>query len=304
MYIKIAVPGCTTATDSGTIGQASNFRPDKSLLLYRLTLRQKWLLMNFKISDLGSGSKLTRVVDIQTNEQNSLTRGTLLELKAILDETQADANYASLVFTSTNPKFFSNGLDADNVTKTPDDKLAEEVGEIVLFFEHLLRFEKPVITEVTGYAMGGGAVITVGSDYKYMIDSKARISFSEVLVGLPLPGIFIDKIAKTVFPPFVNTVCAGEMYKAPDAKTIGMIDEVAADAAALRKLTLKKIDYLNRIPLSALRRTKVAINAPILARAEENLKYTYESFVTEIVVKNFRESMKALAEKRRPQYLD
>jgi len=260
--------------------------------------------MHFKLSDSGKDKKLTRIIDIQTNEQNSLTRGTLLELKAILDDTLKDEKYASLLFTSTNPKFFSNGLDAGNVLSTPDDKLVEEVGEIVLFFDHLLRFDKPVITEVTGYAMGGGAVITVGSDYKYMIDGKARISFSEVLVGLPLPGTFIDKIARTVLPPYVNEVCAGANYKGQEAKGIGMIDEVAADAEGLRKLSLKKIDYLNRIPLSALRRTKQAINAPILERFEAGLKHTHESFTTEIIVKNFRESMKALSEKRRPQYLD
>ncbi|HRP69561.1 MAG TPA: enoyl-CoA hydratase/isomerase family protein, partial [Turneriella sp.] len=159
--------------------------------------------------DLDVGKKTARLVDIQTNEQNSLTRATLLELKAILDETLKDEKYASLVFTSTNPKFFSNGLDAANVMKTPDDKLAEEVGEIVLFFNHLLAFDKPVITEVTGYAMGGGAVITTGSDYKYMLEGKGRISFSEVLVGLPLPVNFVEKIQRSVYPPYLNEVCAG-----------------------------------------------------------------------------------------------
>jgi enoyl-CoA hydratase/carnithine racemase len=260
--------------------------------------------MYFKLSELGGNKKLTRVVDIQTNEQNSLTRASLKELMSIMDDTLRDEKFASLLFTSTNPKFFSNGLDASNVMATPDDKLAEEVGEIVLFFAHLLRFDKPVITEVTGYAMGGGAVITVGSDYKYMLEGKGRISFSEVLVGLPLPGSFIDKIARTVYPPFLNSVCAGENYKAAEAKAIGLIDETAADTDGLRKLTLKKLDYLNRIPLSALRRTKQAINAPILERFDATLKHTYESFTTPIIVSNFRESMKALAEKRRPQYLD
>lgn len=260
--------------------------------------------MHFRLSELGGGKKLTRLVDIQTNEQNSLTRDSLRDLGAILEDTQRDEKFASLIFTSTNPRFFSNGLDADNVMATPDDKLAEEVGEIVLFFGRLLRFDKPVITEVTGYAMGGGAVITVGSDYKYMLEGKARIAFSEVLVGLPLPGSFIDKIARTVYPPFVNAVCAGENYKAAEARAIGLIDETATDSAELRKLALRKIDYLNRIPLSALQRTKQAINAPILERFEETLQHTYASFTTPIIVSNFRESMKALAAKRRPQYLD
>ncbi|MBS0619591.1 MAG: enoyl-CoA hydratase/isomerase family protein [Spirochaetes bacterium] len=260
--------------------------------------------MHFKLSDVGTGKKIARIVDIQTNDQNSLTRATLLELKSILDDTHKDEKYSALIFTSTNEKFFSNGLDAANVAQTPDDKLVEEVGEIVLFFGHLLQFDKPVITEVTGYAMGGGAVITVGSDYKYMLEGKARIAFSEVLVGLPLPGSFVDKIARTVEGRYLNEICAGENYKAAAAKTIGLVDDIAPDIEALRKLTLKKLDYLNRIPLSALMRTKQAINAPILERFEATLKHTHASFTTPVIVKNFREAMKALAEKRRPQYID
>ena len=77
--------------------------------------------MNFKLSDHGSGKKVTRFVDICTNEQNSLTRASLIELTKILEETQADPKYASLVFTSGNPKFFSNGLDASNVSSVPDE---------------------------------------------------------------------------------------------------------------------------------------------------------------------------------------
>jgi len=260
--------------------------------------------MHFKLSTLGEGKKITQVVDIQTNEQNSLTRAALLEFKQLLDQSANDEKISSLLITSTNPRFFSNGLDAQNVVDTPDDRLGEEVGEIVHFFGHLLRFDKPVVAEVTGYAMGGGAVITVASDFKYMLDGKARISFSEVLVGLPLPGAFIDKIAQTIHPPFVNEMCTGETYKAQEAKAIGLIDEVAPDAIALRKLALRKVDYLNRIPLSALRRTKQSINAKTLARFDETLKHTMESFATTIIIKNFRESMKALLEKRRPQYLD
>lgn len=260
--------------------------------------------MHFKLSALEVGKKTARVIDIQTNEQNSLTRKTLKELEKILKESLADDKIQSVLFTSTNTKFFSNGLDAANVMATSDEKLGEEVGEIVLFFAEMLRFDKPVITEVTGYAMGGGAVITVASDYKYMLEGKGRISFSEVLVGLPLPGSFVDKICRSVHPPFVNAVCAGENFKAQEAKQIGLIDETAADLESLRKLSIKKLEYLHRIPLSALRRTKQSINAPVLERFEASLKHTYESFTTPLIVRNFRESMKALTEKRRPQYED
>lgn len=230
--------------------------------------------MNFKRSDHGSGKKVTRFVDICTNEQNSLTRASLIELTKILEENAGRPKIrVARVHIGKSGNFFPTDSTRQMSHRCLTKNSPKKWAKLFFFFNHLLRFDKPVIAEVTGYAMGGGAVITVGSQKyfsKYMLEGKARISFSEVLVGLPLPGNFIDKIARTVYPPFVNSVCAAENYKAGEAKAIGLIDETAADIESLRKLTLKKLDYLNRIPLSALQRTKQAINAPILERSEND----------------------------------
>ena len=84
--------------------------------------------MNFKREALNLSGGKAELITIQTNEQNSLTRPTMLELAKILKEIQADDSYKGAILTSENPKFFSNGLDAETLINTPPDELVDAVG--------------------------------------------------------------------------------------------------------------------------------------------------------------------------------
>ncbi|EQA37534.1 enoyl-CoA hydratase/isomerase family protein [Leptospira inadai serovar Lyme str. 10] len=241
-------------------------------------------------------------IKIQTNEQNSLTRTNLIELEEILKEIQADESIRAAVLTSDNEKFFSNGVDAENILNTPRVKLTEEMGQIVLSFGQMLRFDKPLLAEVTGYAMGGGAVMTLACDFRYMLEGKGRIAFTEILVGLPLPLTFIERLRETVDPRCLNEMCLlGKLYKATEAKETNLINEVASTRIDLRKIVIKKLEEVMGIAPSAYRRTKQAMNKAVLSRFEENLTFTKKSLEDPIVVSNLLEAMTALKEKRRPK---
>lgn len=226
----------------------------------------------------------------------------MIELENILAEIDKDDSIRAVLISSDNPKFFSNGIDAENILNTPREKLTAEMGQIVILFGKLLSFGKPLIAEVTGYAMGGGAVITLSCDFKFMLEGKARIAFTEVLVGLPLPISFIDKLKITVKSEYLNEVCLlGTAYKAEEAKEISLINETAENKEDLRKLVLKKLDEVMAIAPSAYRRTKAAINKEITDKFESQLEFTKSSFEDPKVVANLLEAMSALKEKRRPK---
>ncbi|TGN20363.1 enoyl-CoA hydratase/isomerase family protein [Leptospira idonii] len=257
--------------------------------------------MSYKREEITVSGGNAEIIHFEMNDQNSLTGANMRELGAILKEINQDPSKKGVILTSDHEKFFCNGLDADNLLSTSKDKLLDEVGGIVILFGELIKFDKPLITEVTGYAMGGGAVITVASDYKYMYDGKGRIGFTEVNVGLPLPGSFIDRIKMCVEPRYWSEVCLeGKVYKAGEAKEIGLIDEITASREDLRKLALKKLDSLSKIPMSAYRSTKNMLNGHLIAKLEQYRKETITAFQQPGVVDNLLEAMTALKEKRRP----
>ncbi|BDA77114.1 enoyl-CoA hydratase [Leptospira kobayashii] len=257
--------------------------------------------MNYQREEITVSGGKAEIIHFQMNDQNSLTGSNMKELAVILKEIRNDSSKKGIILTSDHEKFFCNGLDADNLLSTPKEKLLDEVGGIVILFGELILFDKPLITEVTGYAMGGGAVITVASDYKYMYDGKGRIGFTEVNVGLPLPGSFIDRIKMCVEPRYWSEVCLeGTVYKAAEAKKIGLIDEIAATKEELRKISLKKLDSLSKIPMSAYRSTKNMLNGGLIAKLDQYQKETANAFQQPGVIDNLLEAMTALKEKRRP----
>lgn len=260
--------------------------------------------MNYKREKITLSKGHGEIIIIQTNDQNSLTGSNMKELGKIFDEIQRDPEHRGVIIASNNEKFFCNGLDADNLLNAPKNLLLDEVGGIVILFEQLVKFDKPLIAEVSGHAMGGGAVITVASDFKYMLDGKGRIGFTEVNVGLPLPGSFSEKIKMCVEPRFWNEVCLeGKTFKGLEAKNIGLIDEISENKDSLRKLSLKKLESLSKIPILAYQQTKVMLNNDLVKKLDLYKQTTFKAFQSPGVVENLLEAMSALKEKRRPNLI-
>lgn len=258
--------------------------------------------MNFRTSihEL-KGQKVAEIV-IQTNEENSLTFQTLKELQGILTRYHEDPVVRAVILSSENEKFFSNGVDAATIMNAPAERLATEMGQIVHFFNYLMGFDKPLLAEVSGYAMGGGAVITMASDFRFMLEGKSRISFTEVMFGLPLPGVFIDKLQITVLPHRLHEVIYGGLYKATEAQAIGLIDEVADSRAELRRLVLRRAEQILRVPSSAFSGTKRSLHRALLERQEGHMEDMARNFERPEIKRNLLEAMSALREKRRPQF--
>lgn len=88
--------------------------------------------MNYKreVIDIPNGKG--EIIRFQMNDQNSLTGQNMRDLGEILNEIKADNSKRGVILTTDNPKFFCNGLDAENLLSTSRDKLIDEVGGIVI----------------------------------------------------------------------------------------------------------------------------------------------------------------------------
>ncbi len=259
-------------------------------------------MSNYHVEEKELKGGKTSFIGIQTNEQNSITRDQILELQSILTKLNEDASVKGIVIHSENEKFFCNGMDAKHISTTPQEKLAEEMGEIIKFFVFVSNIYKPLIAEISGYAMGGGAVLSLACDYRMMMTGKARISFTEVFFGLPLPGVLIEKTKMVVLPQHVNDVIYGTNYKAEEAKEIGFIHEIANNKEDLRKLTIRKLETLYKFPLSAFQGTKESLHFHLSQYADAHMKALDKNFKTPIIQKNLMEAMNAFGEKRRPNF--
>ena len=173
-----------------------------------------------------------------------LLREFLVRMRTAAD--QADA----VLVRSSNEKFFSNGLDGKSMLDRDQVGRLETVTEMIRTFGRLVRLPKPWAVEIDGHAMAGGAVISAAADYRFMRRDSGRIGFTELLVGLPLPLVYMHGMHKIVHPQAVLGLIEGAALKPEEALAIGFLDGVAETREDLHKMVLKRLDQVLRLEQS------------------------------------------------------
>jgi methylglutaconyl-CoA hydratase len=150
-------------------------------------------------------------------------------------ETLEGADGVRLVFVTGADGNFSAGADLQWMRDAADHTEADnrdDAMQLAIMLKHLHDLPALTVALVEGAAFGGGAGLVAACDLA-IATQDARFSFSEVKLGL---------IAATVSPYVVAAIgprrarglfATGRVFDAAFAREIGLIDEVAADAAGL-----------------------------------------------------------------------
>ena len=92
------------------------------------------------------------------------------------------------------------------------------------FCKTVLSTHIPVIVDLRGPAMAGGAIIAALSDFAIGCERDAKLSFSEVKVGIPIPHC-LYKIAERRIDSsyFSEMMLLGKNYEAADLDKMGFL---------------------------------------------------------------------------------
>ena len=111
---------------------------------------------------------------------NTLTEDVVGEYHDILDELEASAENSALILTSSDPKFWCNGINLEWLLKQPHDyfpKFVELLDELFLRFALL---PMPTVGCLTGHVYAGGAILATTLDFRLMRKDKGFFCFPEV----------------------------------------------------------------------------------------------------------------------------
>ncbi|MGZ3634522.1 MAG: enoyl-CoA hydratase/isomerase family protein [Syntrophales bacterium] len=111
---------------------------------------------------------------------NTLSEDVVGEYHDILDELEASAENSALILTSSDPKFWCNGIDLDWLLKQPHDyfpKFVELLDELFLRFSLL---PMPTVGCLTGHVYAGGAILATTLDFRLMREDRGFFCFPEV----------------------------------------------------------------------------------------------------------------------------
>jgi enoyl-CoA hydratase/carnithine racemase len=201
---------------------------------------------------------------------------------------------------------FSAGYDIGDM---PDDKFAEEAETLVAHpftaaIEALEAYPYPVVAALPGHAIGGGLEVALSCDLR-IAAAGIRVGMPPAKLGLVYSFTGIQKFLDTVGAARTREIfLVGRNIEANTALAWGLVNSVV-DPAELEQGSLELAgEIAGNAPLS-LAGNKIIIRELLAARGQldpdkerELVELRRRCFVSE----DFREGVRAFAEKRAPRW--
>jgi enoyl-CoA hydratase len=174
-----------------------------------------------------------------------------------------------------------------------------EIGHAAMAL--LDRSPVPTIAAVNGFALGGGAEISLACDMRIAAEN-ALFGFPEVGLGI-LPGIGgTQRLPRLIGPGLANElIFSGRRIDAAEAKEMGMVNRVVGQGEALNVAQQLAAEISKNGPL-AVRYAKAATNKALDVDLVSGLEYEADQFALLFSTEDAREGMGAFSEKRKPEF--
>lgn len=138
-----------------------------------------------------STMKLTRdgVVHILTltngENANTLSADVLDEYHAVLDKLEASEENMALLVTSSDSKFFCNGINLDWIVTQPPDYFPHFASLLDRLYLRFALADFPVVGCLTGHTYAGGALLAATFDFRFMREDRGFFCLPEVDIKIP-----------------------------------------------------------------------------------------------------------------------
>jgi enoyl-CoA hydratase/carnithine racemase len=123
---------------------------------------------------------------------NTLTEGVVDEYHDILDELEASAENSALILTSSDPKFWCNGINLDWLLKQPHDYFPKFIEILDELFLRLSLLPMPTVGCLTGHVYAGGAILATTLDFRLMREDRGFFCFPEVDIKILFSPIMYE----------------------------------------------------------------------------------------------------------------
>ncbi|MDO8495958.1 MAG: enoyl-CoA hydratase-related protein [bacterium] len=284
------------------------------------------ILMNSK-NGLGS-------LRIDSNDSNSLTMDTIVELGHKFELLEVDPNVRAIVITGYPKSFFSAGADIveiNELVKTGDrNKAVEILVSLGSVFSRIDNCSKPVIAAINGYCLGGGLELALACDFR-IANKEAMLGLPEIDLGI-FPGLGgTQRLPRLIgVSNALKVILGGKRAIMPAhlAREKGLVDEIITDdfAGGIKKfveqvlsgarvsnlgLRNQQSDFPERETFKDLvaEKSKSAVDSifhviktGLGVNLAEGLAIERESFIDQALSPDGREGVGAYIEKRTPRF--
>jgi len=233
---------------------------------------------------------------------NALDLATLRALDDRVADAEHDPDVRVIVFTGAGDRAFVAGGDIADLNSRKALQHYFEFADVVhRVFRHIEACDKPTISAVNGWALGGGTELMLATDLRIVADS-AKLGVPEITLGL-FPGAGgSQRLMRQIAPCKARELMfTGDVIDAQTALAIGLVNKVVPRAALMAEVMTmaSKIAEKSPLTLRILKRGLLAGGDMPLAGA-----LAHEQALVSLVFDSddAHEGCSAFLEKRKPEF--
>jgi enoyl-CoA hydratase len=222
---------------------------------------------------------------------NALSGPMMDEVMGALDMLDADPNVRCMVLTGTN-RVFAAGADIKEMSQASPAEMIHKA--FIARWDRLRVLRKPIISAVSGYALGGGCELALACDM-IIASESAIFGQPEINLGV-MPGAGGKALAMEM--------CLNDRrLTAAEAERVGLVNKVFPVEEYLQEAIKLAEQIAARAPL-AVQLIKETVNMALETPLSAGLAYERNNFYLLFSTHDQKEGMAAFLEKRDPQWKD
>lgn len=229
---------------------------------------------------------------------NALNQTVMEEVVGALEAFDADTSVRAIVITGSE-KAFAAGADITQMKDQtwPDIKLTR----FYAMWERVTTVQTPIITAVSGFALGGGCELAMMGDI-ILASEKAKFGQPEITLGV-IPGMGgTQRLTRAVGKyKAMDLILTGRMMGVEEAERSGLVSRVLPADGFLDEVATVA-DTVAAQSAVALAAATEAVDAALNTPLTEGMRQEREAFWGLFATEDQKEGMSAFVEKRKPEW--
>ena len=229
---------------------------------------------------------------------NAMNKQLWLDLQAALEDARQDPQVKALIVTGEG-RAFSTGADLKESKTRSIEEYREYLVELQEASRNIIRFEKPTIAAINGYALGSGYELALACDIRIAAE-EAQIGSPEAMVSSSVTGGAFRLIQNLIGPGKAKELLfTGQYIDGKEAERIGLVNT----SVPLKQLESAAREMAEKIVANSAISIKMIKKGLQMAQSGISLDalmdFEIEACLTCVSTKERQEALKEFAERKK-----
>jgi enoyl-CoA hydratase len=231
---------------------------------------------------------------------NAMNKQLWLDFQEALEDVRTDAGIKAVIITGEG-RAFSTGADLKESKTRTIEVYRDYLGELQEASRKIIRFEKPTIAAINGYALGSGYELALACDIRIAAE-EAQIGSPEARVTSSVTGGAMRLVQDLIGPAKARELLfTAEYIDGKEAERIGLVNK----AVPLENLMDEARAMAGKIVKNSAFSLRMIKRGLLMARGEVSLEalmdYEVEACLACVSTKERQESLKSFEDRKKDE---